>query len=123
MLVFFGVAGVLLTYPLLSTLQATKSPFVAFLLICAAWAIVTGYTSVSVIVKAELFPTSVRALGVGVPYALTVSIFGGTVDSIALAFKQMGHEYWYATGCILVSLLVYLRLKDTLSHTRMEQHV
>jgi MHS family alpha-ketoglutarate permease-like MFS transporter len=85
-LVSFGVLGTLFTYPLLTTLQGTKSPVVATLLICAAWAIVTGYTSITAIVKAELFPTNVRALGVGLPYALTASIFGGTVDSVALAF-------------------------------------
>jgi MFS transporter, MHS family, alpha-ketoglutarate permease len=126
MLIYFGVMGVLFTYPLLSTLQQTKSPFMAFLLICGAWAIVSGYTSITGIVKAELFPTSIRALGVGVPYALTVSIFGGTVDTVALAFKQAGHENWfyfYATGCIFVSLIVYVLVRDMKKHSRMEQHV
>lgn len=125
MLIWFGVMGVLCTYPLLSTLAQTKSPWVAFLLICAAWLIVSGYTSITGIIKAELFPTSIRALGVGVPYALTVSIFGGTVDSVALGFKQTGHEswfYWYATACIFISLLVYLGMRDTRSHSKMEQH-
>jgi MHS family alpha-ketoglutarate permease-like MFS transporter len=125
LLVTFGVLGTLFTYPLLTTLQGTKSPVVATLLICAAWVIVTGYTSVTAIIKAELFPTNVRALGVGLPYALTVSIFGGTVDSVALAFKNAGHErwfFWYATGCIFVSLLFYLALPDMKRHSRMEQH-
>jgi MFS transporter, MHS family, alpha-ketoglutarate permease len=62
----------------------TKSVLVAFLLIAAAWLIVAGYTSINAVVKAELFPTKVRATGVGVPYAVTVSIFGGTAESIAL---------------------------------------
>ncbi len=126
MLIWFGVMGVLLTYPILSALSQTNNPWVAFLLICCAWLVVSGYTSITGIIKAELFPTSIRALGVGVPYALTVSIFGGTVDSVALGFKQAGHEswfYWYATGCILVSLIVYLCMRDTLVHSRMEQHV
>ena len=125
MLIYFGIAGVIFTYPLLSTLQQTKSPLTAFFLICGAWAIVSGYTSITGIVKAELFPTSIRALGVGVPYALTVSIFGGTVDTVALTFKQAGHEdwfYWYATACIFISLLVYLGLKDTKKHSRMDDH-
>ena len=63
-------------------------------------------------VKAELFPTEVRALGVGLPYALTVSIFGGTAEYIALWFKDIGHGswfYWYVTGCIAV-LVAGLRL-------------
>jgi MHS family alpha-ketoglutarate permease-like MFS transporter len=67
-------------------------------------------------VKAELFPTHVRATGVGLPYALTVSIFGGTAESIALWFKSIGREsgfYYYLTACIAVSLLVYTLMRDT----------
>jgi MHS family alpha-ketoglutarate permease-like MFS transporter len=125
LLLWFGILGVLCTVPLLTTLSQVKSPWLAWLLICGAWVIVSGYTSITGIIKAELFPTSVRALGVGVPYALTVSVFGGTVDAVALAFKQAGHEsgfYWYATACIAVSLVVYLRMPDTLKASRMEQH-
>jgi MFS transporter, MHS family, alpha-ketoglutarate permease len=76
-------------------------------------------------VKAELFPTKVRATGVGVPYAVTVSIFGGTAESIALWFKSIGHEswfYWYLTGCIAVSLLVYLTMRDTKATSAMDRH-
>jgi MFS transporter, MHS family, alpha-ketoglutarate permease len=122
MLVGFGILGTLGTYPLLTQLQATRSPVVAFLLICAAWSIVSGYTSIAAIVKAELFPTAVRAMGVGIPYALTVALFGGSIDSVALWFKDHGNEagfFWYATGCILVSLLVYAGLRDTKAHSRM----
>ena len=125
LLIWFGVMGTVCTYPLLSTLSETKNPWVAFGLISVAWLIVSGYTSITGIIKAELFPTSIRALGVGVPYALTVSLFGGTVDSVALGFKQAGHEqwfYWYATACIFISLLVYLSMRDTLTQSRMESH-
>jgi MHS family alpha-ketoglutarate permease-like MFS transporter len=124
LLVSFGVLGTLFTYPLLTSLQSTRSPVVATALICAALAIVSGYTSITAIIKAELFPTSVRALGVGLPYAITASIFGGTVDSIALAFKNVGHEswfFWYATGCIFVSLLFYVWMPDSMRHSRMAQ--
>jgi MFS transporter, MHS family, alpha-ketoglutarate permease len=109
----------------LTTLQHTESALVATLLICAAWMIVSGYTSITAIIKAEMFPTNVRALGVGLPYALTVSLFGGTVDSVALAFKNAGHESWffgYATVCIFISLLFYIALPDTKRHSRMDQH-
>ena len=116
LLIGFGVSGVLFTIPLLTTLQSVKSPFAAFLLIAAAWMIVSGYTSINAVVKAELFPTKVRALGVGLPYALTVSIFGGTADSVALWFKSIGHESWfyyYLTAMIGISLVVYLFMRDT----------
>src|SRR6476619_4327203 len=75
LLIWFGVTGTLFTIPLLYSLQATKSAFVAFLLISTAWLIVGGYTSINAVVKAELFPTKVRATGVGVLYAVTGSIF------------------------------------------------
>src|SRR5438477_724961 len=115
LLIFFGIAGTLATVPILTTLKGTKSPFIAFLLICGAWIFVAGYTSINAIVKAELFPTKIRALGVGLPYALTVAIFGGTAELIAQALKSAGHEtvfFWYVAGCVLISLIVYGTLRE-----------
>src|SRR5262245_42232529 len=125
LLIWFGVTGTLFTIPLLFALQSTKSAVGAFALIAAAWLIVAGYTSINAVVKAELFPTKVRATGVGLPYAITVSIFGGTAESIALWFKSIGHETWfyyYLTGVIAVSLLVYLTMRDTKHHSAMGRH-
>lgn len=125
LLIAFGVCGVLFTIPLLKTLREVSGPVPAFLLIAAAWMIVSGYTSINAVVKAELFPTSVRAIGVGLPYALTVSIFGGTADSVALYFKSAGHEQWfyyYLTGLIAISLLVYVFMRDTKADSAMHRH-
>ena len=125
LLIWFGVMGTFFTIPLLDALQATKSVLVAFLLIAAAWLIVAGYTSINAVVKAELFPTTVRATGVGLPYAVTVSIFGGTAESIALWFKSVGHERWfyyYLTGLIAISLVIYVTMRDTKRHSAMGQH-
>jgi MHS family alpha-ketoglutarate permease-like MFS transporter len=116
LLIFFGVAGTLMTVPILYALRDTKSEFVAFLLICAAWLFTAAYTSINAIVKAELFPTSIRATGVAIPYALTVSIFGGTAPAIALYFKQNGVEnyfFYYLAGVICLSLIVYVTMRDT----------
>jgi MFS transporter, MHS family, alpha-ketoglutarate permease len=115
-LLSFGVLGTLLTVPILSALREAQSASEAFWLIMAALVIVSGYTSINAVVKAELFPTEIRALGVGLPYALTVSLFGGTAEYIALWFKSIGHEsgfYWYVTGCIAISLMVYATMADT----------
>jgi MHS family alpha-ketoglutarate permease-like MFS transporter len=120
----FGVLGVLCTVPLLTALSHTTSLAVAFLLLMAALLIVSGYTSINAVVKAELFPAEVRALGVGLPYALTVAIFGGSAEYIALWLKKIGHEsyfYWYITGCIAISLLVYLFMKDTKQTSRLNE--
>ena len=125
LLVFFGVAGTACTVPILTALQHTRSSVTALLLICAAWIFVGAYTSISAIVKAELFPTAVRATGVGLPYAVTVSVFGGTAPAIALWFKQGGHETWffyYLSGVIALSLLVYLGMRDTLKDSAMHRH-
>lgn len=124
LLIGFGVLGVLFTVPLLQALSQTSSIWVAFFLIMAALVIVSGYTSINAIVKAELFPAEVRALGVGLPYGLTVAVFGGSAEYIALWLKKIGHEnyfYWYITGCIAVSLMVYLTMKDTKHTSRINE--
>jgi MHS family alpha-ketoglutarate permease-like MFS transporter len=125
LLIGFGVAGTLFTIPLLTALQTAQGPLEAFILLAAAWIIVSGYTSINAVVKAELFPTRVRATGVGLPYAITVSIFGGTAESIALWFKSIGREHWfyyYLTGCIATSLVVYLLMRDTRTESAMNRH-
>jgi MHS family alpha-ketoglutarate permease-like MFS transporter len=116
LLIGFGISGTLFTVPLLIALSQTTSLWSAFFLLLAALIIVSGYTSINAVVKAELFPARIRALGVGLPYALTVAVFGGSAEYIALWFKHKGHEpyfYWYITACILMSLLVYVFMKDT----------
>jgi MFS transporter, MHS family, alpha-ketoglutarate permease len=124
-LIFFGVAGTLATVPILTALKASKSPLMAFLLICAAWIFTAGYTSINAVVKAELFPTKIRALGVGIPYSITVSIFGGTAPAVALYFKSIGHEdwfYYYLSGIIFLSLLIYSTMRDTKHESAMHRH-
>ncbi len=116
LLVAFGIAGMLFTYPLFATLETTRDPVVAFLLVLGGLVIVTGYTSINAVVKAELFPAHIRALGVALPYALANTIFGGTAEYVALSFKNAGMErgfYWYVTAMIAVSLIVYIRMRDT----------
>lgn len=116
LLMSFGILGTVFTYPLLNALSHTTSIWAAFFLIMSALIIVSGYTSINAVVKAELFPSEVRALGVGLPYALTVAIFGGTAEYIALWFKKENTEhyfYWYITACIFFSFIVYARMKDT----------
>jgi MHS family alpha-ketoglutarate permease-like MFS transporter len=120
-LITFGVLGTLGTVPLLSQLAQTRDPVAAFALIMVALIIVSGYTAINAVVKAELFPTEIRALGVGLPYALAVSLFGGTAEYVALWFKSIGHEsyfYWYVTGCIACSLLVYVFMRETSRSSR-----
>ncbi|MBI2274434.1 MAG: MFS transporter [Bacteroidetes bacterium] len=116
LLIGFGILGTLLTVPILTMLSHTTDLFTIFLLMMAALLIVSGYTSINAVVKAELFPAKIRALGVGFPYSVTVALFGGTAEYLALWFKNAGNEtgyYWYTTACIFISLLVYVFMKDT----------
>jgi MHS family alpha-ketoglutarate permease-like MFS transporter len=116
LLLAFGILGTLATYPLLTAVSTASGKWEAFGYIMIALVIVSGYTSINAVVKAELFPTEIRALGVGFPYSITVALFGGTAEYIALWFKNAGHEtyfYWYVTICISISLLVYSTMKDT----------
>jgi MHS family alpha-ketoglutarate permease-like MFS transporter len=124
LLISFGVLGTVCTVPLLTSLSHTTSTYTAFFLLLAGLIIVSGYTSINAIVKAELFPAEVRALGVGLPYALAVAIFGGTAEYVALWLKNSGREeyfYWYITGCIFLSLLVYVGMRDTKETSMLEK--
>lgn len=124
LLIGFGILGTLFTYPLLTTLSLTHSPYIACVLLLLALIIVSGYTSINAIVKAELFPTEIRALGVGFPYAFTVAVFGGTAEYIALWFKNAGHEhyfYWYVTSCVFVSLIIYLSMQETKKNSELDK--
>ncbi len=116
LLIGFGVAGMLFTVPIFMALETVDNSFQAFLLVLAALVIVTGYTSINAVVKAELFPANIRALGVALPYALANTVFGGTAKYIALSFKSWGIErgfYWYVAATIGLSLIVYIRMSET----------
>ncbi len=111
MLVAFGVGGVLLTWPILSTLAHVKTPVIAFLLMLVGLVVTVNYTSISALVKAELFPAKIRALGVGLGYAIANSVFGGTTPLIGEYMNKHGMQTGfivYVTACIAVSLVVYI---------------
>ena len=123
LLMAFGILGTLLTAPIFFFMEKTTEPMVAFLLMMVGLIIVTGYTSINAIVKAELFPTEIRALGVGLPYALTVAIFGGTAEFIALWLKSIGMEslfYFYVAGCIAISFITYWRMDESSKTSQIE---
>jgi MHS family alpha-ketoglutarate permease-like MFS transporter len=115
-LMTFAVLGTFGTIPLMRALAQAQSTAQAFLLLSLALIAVSGYTSINAVVKAELFPTGVRALGVGFPYAVAVSLFGGTAEYIALWCKNIGHEewfYWYVSACAFGGLIVYWTMPET----------
>ena len=115
-MMLFGGLATLATIPILSALSTIKDPVTAFFLITAALAIVSFYTSISGLVKAELFPAEVRALSVGLSYAIANAIFGGSAEYVALWFKSIGHEssfFWYVTVMVAISFIAALIMPDS----------
>ena len=116
MMIFFGVSGALLTYPIFTALETTRDPMTAFALVLGSLVIVSGYTSINAVVKAELFPGHIRALGVALPYAIANAVFGGTAEYVALWLKDAGHERWfyvYVSVVIGLSLITYVTMRET----------
>ncbi|HEU5482555.1 MAG TPA: MFS transporter [Sphingomicrobium sp.] len=121
LMIFFGVTGTLLTYPIFAALAEKPTVGAAFALVMAALVMVTGYTSINAIVKAELFPADIRALGVALPYALANTVFGGTAEYVALWLKNIGHERWfyiYISLLCAIYLVAVLRMRETKATSR-----
>jgi MHS family alpha-ketoglutarate permease-like MFS transporter len=116
LIVAFG-GGVLAAYPVFSLIAGAGGNLVLVTALCILPLLInSGYSSISAVVKAELFPAHVRALGVALPYALANAVFGGTAEAVALHFKGAGHEsgfYLYVAAILAVGLLVSLMMRDT----------
>ena len=122
-MLFFSIGGTIATVPLLTLLSHTSNVFVAFGLMMTGLVFVTGYTALSAIIKAEMFPTKVRALGVGLPHAIVAALFGGTAEPVALALKQAGVEsmfFWYVTGCIALTLVAAVMVKEPSKNSQLD---
>ncbi|MFF4617218.1 MFS transporter [Nonomuraea jabiensis] len=116
LLITFGVGSMLGTVPLMTALGGVTGFGGGLVLSLIGLVIVTGYTSINAVVKAELFPTNIRALGVALPYAIANALFGGTAEYVALWFKNNKIEsgyFWYVSACAAVSLVVYLTMRET----------
>jgi MHS family alpha-ketoglutarate permease-like MFS transporter len=114
-MILFGLLAAICTTPIFSALRGVSSPEMAGVFIVAALAIVSLYTSISGLLKAEMFPVEVRALGVGLSYAIANAIFGGSAEYVALWFKTVGHEqyfYWYVSGMCALACLVAIAMPD-----------
>jgi metabolite-proton symporter len=122
-MILFTALGALAASPLLFALGQVSNPVTAFLLVLAALTIASFYTSIGGVVKADLFPTEVRALGVGLTYAVANAIFGGTAEYVALWLKSSGQEQWFAwyvSGIVAVGLAASLIMPDTRKYGYLE---
>ena len=116
LLVLFGIGTIIVTVPIFSALAVVNSPVLAFGLIMVPLTLLGAYTSISGLIKAEMFPPHIRTLGVALPYAIGNTLFGGTAEYAALWFKSVGNEagfYWYLTAVIGIALTAFILLPDT----------
>ena len=115
----FG-GGALATYPVMSTLDSTTNAWLAFGLVSLLIVLLSGYNAVSAVVKAELFPANIRALGVALPYGLGTATFGGTAEAIATWFRTVDNEpgfYVYVAVMLAAAFLVVFLLPDNRKHS------
>ncbi len=118
MMILFSALTAACTIPIMSALK-TAAPYSAFIIVLFALMVVIFYTSIGGILKAEMFPTELRALGVSLPFAIANALFGGTAEYLALWMKSAGIEsyfYWYVTGVALISLVISLTMPDSRRH-------
>ncbi len=123
LLIAFGTLGTLITVPAMIAIAGTGSHAEAFGLIMVTLVVLSSYTAISGVVKAEMFPANIRALGVGLPYGIGVAVFGGSAEFVALAFKSAGIEqgfFWYVALMCAVALIAALSLPDTRRHSMIE---
>lgn len=116
----FGL-GAVAAYPIHRLLLTASTPMEAVALCTIPLIILSGYTAVSAIFKAELFPAHVRSLGVGLPYAVASAFFSGNAESGALWFKHKGNEsgfYLVLTALLAMAFAASVLMKDPKRHSR-----
>lgn len=115
LLIFSGTMAVL-GVPILTLLsQSAGASTRAFFLVSLALVILSFYTSISGLFKAELFPPKVRALGVSMAHAVAAAVFGGSTEYLALLAKHLENEavfFWYLAVVCAISFIVALRMRE-----------
>ncbi|HWF01299.1 MAG TPA: MFS transporter [Caulobacteraceae bacterium] len=114
-LILAFAGGAITTVPILTALSHTTTAPEALFLVCAALFFLAPYTAVNAVVKAELFPTGVRGIGVALPYALANALFGGTAELVAETFRKAGLEsgfFVYVSLVAAAALLVAVRMRE-----------
>jgi MHS family alpha-ketoglutarate permease-like MFS transporter len=122
-MLIFGIGGTLLTVPIMRTLGVVHDTGTALLLNLAGLFILSGFSSIHWLVKSELFPAEIRALGVGLPFAVVSSVMGGTTEWVALRLKDAGQEnyfFYYVSACAAVSLVTYIVMPETKTTSTLE---
>lgn len=122
-MLIFGIASLIGTIAVFHWLEAQDTLPGAGGIILVIFAFESAYTSISGILKAEMFPAHVRGLGVGFTYAVGNSLFGGSAEYVALATKNAGHPGAfpvYVTVISAVGVVAMLFLHDSRRHSTID---
>lgn len=105
----FSLLSAIFIYPVMVTGMRSfaDSPVIITLLLIFLMMLLSFYTSISGLVKAEMFPPHVRALGVGFSYAVGNALFGGSAPSVALLFKDAGIENTFFVYVIIMLIICF----------------
>ncbi|MCH7328937.1 MFS transporter [Acinetobacter modestus] len=105
----FSLLSAIFIYPVMVTGMRSfaDSPVIITLLLIFLMMLLSFYTSISGLVKAEMFPPHVRALGVGFSYAVGNALFGGSAPSVALIFKDAGIENIFFVYVIIMLIICF----------------
>jgi MFS transporter, MHS family, alpha-ketoglutarate permease len=109
-----GIGVAVLLYPLDALVR--DSALQLFLGMTAAMIFLAAIVSIVPAVYAELFPTHIRTVGVGVPYSICVAIFGGTAPYMQ---QWVGATYGRATFTaytlvlMVITIAVFAKLPET----------
>ena len=109
LLIASALCFLLFTYPLLSLLTQRPLRFETF-----AFVTITGAIFISLnngvigTVLAELFPTRLRASGIGVPFAFCTAIFGGTAPMVATWLQQIGGPLYISLYVMFICVITVL---------------
>jgi len=125
-MLLFSSLGAVFTYPIILCLNhINQNPYLAFMLIALAFCIISFYTSIAGIVKSEMFPVEIRALGVGLSYAIANAVFGGSAEFVALSLKEHSSEnlfYLYITVMLVIAFFVSLRIPKKAAYLHDNEH-
>jgi MHS family alpha-ketoglutarate permease-like MFS transporter len=110
-----SIGFLLLAYPMLSAIRS--GGMTSFIVVaCIGCVLIALLDAVMPAVLCELFPTRVRASGVGLPYAIASAVFGGTAPLIATSLISSGYVMGPAFYVMLLAAIctaVYLTMPET----------
>lgn len=114
-MMLFSITCGIFIYPVMVIAMPyfSGSAVIVTLLLIFLMMLLSFYTSISGLVKAEMFPPHIRALGVGFAYAVGNAIFGGSAPAVALKLKDLGHEntfFIYVIVMLVICLFCSMQL-------------